>query len=104
MRGVSSGFVEREALTKTLMEKGDVRRKVGGGRGFLAKKGSEHSWLWAGWGDQGGAPSEQCFREGCHVIFSRRGERRETVEVGKGRRKRFNYPDDKAHGHGNRKG
>ena len=83
MRSVSSGFVEREALTKTLMEKGDVRRKVGGGRGFLAKKGSEHSWLWAGWGDQGGAPSEQCFREGCHVIFSRRGERRETVEVGR---------------------
>lgn len=84
--------MEREALTKTLMEKGDVRRKVGGGRGFLAKKGSEHSWVWAGWGTSVG------------LHQSRRGERRETVEVGKGGRKRFNYPDDKAHGHGNRKG
>ena len=56
MRGVSSGFVEREALTKTLMEKGDVRRKVGGGRGFLAKKGSEHGWLWAGLGGGLGVP------------------------------------------------
>lgn len=46
--------MEREALTKTLMEKGNVRRNVGGGRGFLAKKGSEHSWVWAGWGTRVG--------------------------------------------------
>lgn len=60
-----------------------VGREVGGGRGFLAKKGSEHSWVGAGWGP-GGAPSEQCFRDGCCVIFIRRVERRETVEVGMG--------------------
>ena len=29
------------------MERGDVGREVGG-RGFLAKKGSEHSWVGAG--------------------------------------------------------
>ena len=95
-------------MTKTLMERGDIRRKVGGGRGFLAKKGSKHSWVWAGWGARVGLHHSSVLgRDVVSYLAGGAKEERQWMwgwEVGKWGRKRFNYPDDKGRSHGSRKG